>query len=75
MAVADVLCFLVARGSTVLPKSANPERISANAKVADLDKDDVKALDDYSNQLTEDGKLHRYVYPPFGIDFGFPDKS
>lgn len=74
-ATSVLLGYHVARGSTVLPKSTNPERISANAKVADLDKDDVKALDDYSNQLTKDGKLHRYVYPPFGIDFGFPDKS
>jgi glycerol 2-dehydrogenase (NADP+) len=43
--------------------------------VIDLDEEDVKLLKDYSDKLTSEGKLQRFVYPPFGIDFGFPDKS
>lgn len=65
----------VARGSTVLAKSVTPARIKANLQVIDLDAEDQKALRDYSDALTKEGKLQRYVYPPFGIDFGFPDKS
>ena len=41
----------------------------------DLDAADMKLLDDYSAQLTAKGELKRYVYPPFGINFGFPDKQ
>lgn len=65
----------VSRGSTVLAKSVNPARIDENKKLIDLDADDVKLLKDYSDQLTHEGKLRRFVYPPFGVDFGFPDKS
>lgn len=35
----------------------------------------MKVLTGYSDDLTSKGQLHRYVYPAFGIDFGFPDKS
>lgn len=64
----------VARGITVIPKSVNPDRIKANAQLKDLDAEDMKLLNDYSEQLAKDGKLNRYVFPPFGTDFGFPDK-
>lgn len=66
---------LVSRGSTVLAKSVTPERIEENKKLIDLDDEDVKLLNDYSDELTREGKLQRFVYPPFGVDFGFPDKS
>lgn len=52
-----------------------PARIDENKKVIDLGADDVKLLSDYSDRLRREGKLTRFVYPPFGIDFGFPDKS
>lgn len=65
----------VYRGSTVLPKSTNPERIETNAKLIELDAKDQKLLNDYSEGLVKEGKVQRYVYPPFGVDFGFPDKS
>lgn len=65
----------VARGSTVLAKSVTPERIKANLDVVDLDAEDIKLLTDYSNGLEEKKELKRVVYPPFGVDFGFPDKS
>jgi D-galacturonate reductase len=64
----------VSRESVVLAKSVTPERIKANLKTVKLDDEDVKALDDYSDKLTKEGKLQRFVYPPFKIAFGFPDK-
>jgi glycerol 2-dehydrogenase (NADP+) len=59
----------------VLAKSVTPERINENLNLVDLDAEDVKLLNDYSDKLTAEGKLQRFVYPPFGVDFGFPDKS
>ncbi|KAK7432855.1 H/ACA snoRNP pseudouridylase subunit [Neonectria magnoliae] len=70
-----LLSYHVARGSTVLAKSVTPERISANKKIVELDADDIKVLNDYSDDLAKKGELKRYVYPPFGINFGFPDKQ
>jgi glycerol 2-dehydrogenase (NADP+)/D-galacturonate reductase len=67
--------LLVARGSTVLAKSVTPERIKANLEIVELDAEDMKGLDEYSADLQRTGGLRRYVYPPFGIDFGFPDKA
>lgn len=40
-----------------------------------LDESDMKIIDDYSNDLQKSGKLVRYLYPPFGVNFGFPDKQ
>ena len=65
----------VARGSTVLAKSVTPERIEANKQIINLDAGDVNLLQEYSDDLTKKRQLQRFVYPPFGIDFGFPDKS
>jgi D-galacturonate reductase len=65
----------VARGNSVLSKSITPERIKANLQIIKLDDADMKILNDYTAELTKQGKLTRYVYPAFGVDFGFPDKS
>ena len=66
----------VARGSSVLAKSVNPDRIQANLEsLVALDEEEMKILNSYSLQLQKEGKLMRYVYPSFGVDFGFPDKS
>jgi diketogulonate reductase-like aldo/keto reductase len=65
----------VARGNSVLAKSITPERIKANLNIVKLDESDMKILNDYTEKLTKEGKLVRYVYPAFGVDFGFPDKS
>ncbi|KAK7042411.1 reductase-like protein [Favolaschia claudopus] len=70
-----LLSYHISRGSTVLPKSVTPERIKQNMVLIDLDTEDQKLLQDYSDQLTKEGKLQRFVYPPFNVDFGFPDKS
>lgn len=40
----------------------------------DLDWEDIELLDAYSNRLVREGRVERYVYPPFGVKFGFPDK-
>ena len=64
----------MSRESVVLAKSVTPERIKANLETVKLDDEDMKLLNDYSDALTRDGKLQRFVYPPFGVDFGFPDK-
>ncbi|KAI1122585.1 reductase-like protein [Nemania abortiva] len=69
-----LLSYHVARGSTVLAKSVTESRIKANLEIVDLDAEDMKILNDYSDALVRDSKLERYVYPPFGIKFGFPDK-
>jgi diketogulonate reductase-like aldo/keto reductase len=65
----------VARGNSVLSKSITPERIKANLHIVKLDESDMKTLNDYTEKLRKEGKLVRYVYPAFGVDFGFPDKS
>ncbi|PHH91324.1 hypothetical protein CDD83_895 [Cordyceps sp. RAO-2017] len=72
---AVLLSYHVARGSTVLAKSVTPDRIKANLQIVELDAEDMSLLDAYSDELAKKGELKRYVYPPFGIDFGFPDKS
>lgn len=70
-----LLSYHIARGSSVLAKSTNPERIKANMDLVKLDTSDMKILNDYAEGLTKSGKVVRYVYPAFGVDFGFPDKS
>ncbi|KAH8667440.1 NADP-dependent oxidoreductase domain-containing protein [Tricladium varicosporioides] len=70
-----LLSWNIARGSSVLAKSVNPERIKANMEIIKLDDSDMKTLTDYSKELEASGKLTRYVYPAFGVNFGFPDKS
>lgn len=70
-----LLSWHIPRGSTVLAKSVTPSRIESNLKIVKLDDEDVKLLDGYAEELEKTGKVQRFVYPPFGIDFGFPDKS
>lgn len=60
----------------MLAKSVNPERIKTNLEsLVNLDGGDMNVLNSYSSRLHKEGKLVRYVYPSFGVDFGFPDKS
>jgi len=69
-----LLSYHLARGSSVLAKSVTPARIKANMDLVKLDHSDMVILDGYSAKLTKNQKLTRYVYPEFGVDFGFPDK-
>jgi hypothetical protein len=66
----------VARGSSVLAKSVTPARIEANrADLIRLDAEDLATIQKYSDQLKAENKFQRFVFPPFGVNFGFPDKQ
>ncbi|KAG0646994.1 D-galacturonic acid reductase [Hyphodiscus hymeniophilus] len=70
-----LLSYHIARGSSVLAKSVTESRIKANMELIKLDDSDMKTINGYSEDLKKSGKLVRYVYPAFGVDFGFPDRS
>jgi len=59
-----------AYGLVIIPKSITPARIESNMNIAELDKEDVAALDNISKTKG----LKRFVYPPFNVPLGFPDK-
>ncbi|KAH7117079.1 NADP-dependent oxidoreductase domain-containing protein [Dendryphion nanum] len=64
-----LLSYHLARNSSVLAKSVTPSRIDENRNLISLDDSDLEKLVDISkNGVT------RFVYPPFGVDAGFPDK-
>lgn len=65
------ILLIVARGNSVVPKSVTPARIEKNLQIIELDKDDLATLDTVSK---EEG-IKRYIYPAFGVDLKFPDKS
>jgi glycerol 2-dehydrogenase (NADP+) len=63
--------LLVARGSSVLAKSVTLSRIDENRKLIQLDAQDMQALE----AIHKDKGITRYVYPPFGVNCAFPDKT
>ncbi|KAH0846192.1 hypothetical protein AYO21_09204 [Fonsecaea monophora] len=65
-----LLSYHVARGSSVLAKSVTPSRIDENKKIVSLSDGDLASL----AEISKTG-LTRFVYPAFGVDFGFPDKQ
>lgn len=65
----------VARGSAVLAKSVTPSRIEENRNLVALEKEDVDLIAKYSAELAATSGFQRYVFPPFGVNFGFPDKQ
>ncbi|OQE32352.1 hypothetical protein PENSTE_c001G06878 [Penicillium steckii] len=70
-----LLSWHIARGSSVLAKSVTPARIEANRNdLVHLDAEDMATIKKYSDDLTANKKLQRFVFPPFGVNFGFPDK-
>ncbi|KAE8380702.1 NADP-dependent oxidoreductase domain-containing protein [Aspergillus bertholletiae] len=70
-----LLSWHVARGSSVLAKSVTPSRIEDNRKLVQLDESDMATIAKYTDDLAARKAFQRFVYPPFGVDFGFPDKS
>ena len=62
---------LVSKGHVVLAKSVTPSRIDENMKIITLDSSDLEAL----NKIHKSKGTTRYVYPPFGVKLGFPDKE
>ncbi|KAF2689701.1 Aldo/keto reductase [Lentithecium fluviatile CBS 122367] len=64
-----LLSYHLARNSSVLAKSVTPARIDENRKLIVLDAEDMQKLESiHKNGIT------RFVYPPFGVNCGFPDK-
>lgn len=64
-----LLSYHIARGSSVLAKSVTPSRIEENMNIVTLDEKEMASLESISmNGVT------RFVYPDFGVKFGFPDK-
>lgn len=58
-----LVSWAIARGTVVLPKSVNADRIQANLKVIDLDKEDVSSISEIYKVTSK-----RIVYPDWGID-------
>jgi glycerol 2-dehydrogenase (NADP+) len=69
------MCFAVSSGRSVLAKSVKPDRIAENLKLVHLDQPDLDEIAAFIAELKDQNKVTRYVYPAFGVDFGFPDKS
>lgn len=61
----------VSKGHVCLPKSVTPSRIEENMKLIELSSADVEALD----KVHKSKGITRFVYPPFGVNLGFPDKQ
>ncbi|KAI1933873.1 H/ACA snoRNP pseudouridylase subunit [Ophidiomyces ophidiicola] len=70
-----LLSWHAARGSCVLPKSVTPARIEANLRLVQLDDEDMATIVKFTKQSVSRNGYTRYVYPSFGVDFGFPDKA
>lgn len=58
----------------MLAKSVTPTRIEANHKLIQLDSKDMAAIGKYAEESAAKNGVTRFVYPPFGVKFGFPDK-
>ncbi|KAF2862521.1 Aldo/keto reductase [Piedraia hortae CBS 480.64] len=65
------ISYQVNRGLVVLPKSVTPSRIEENLKTVKLDESDMEKL----NGLHKKKGVTRFIYPPFGVNLGFPDKQ
>ena len=63
-----VLSWGAQRGGNVLPKSVTPERIVSNGKLVGLSKEEMKRLDELSQ---EEGKTKRFIKPDWGFDLKF----
>ena len=66
-----LLSYHIARGTVALPKSVTPSRIEENIKTIDLNSSQLSELE----AIHKKNGITRFVYPPFGINFGFPDKQ
>lgn len=66
-----LLSYHLARNSSVLAKSVTPSRIDENRKLISLDSEDMEKLE----AVHKNKGITRYVYPPFGVNCGFPDKT
>ena len=65
-----LLSYHVAEGRSVLAKSVTPSRIVANKLIVELSEGELGLL----GEVSKEG-VKRFVYPDFGVDFGFADKA
>lgn len=59
----------------MLAKSVTPSRIEANRDLIKLDDGDMAAIAKFTEESVAKNGFTRFVYPPWGINFGFPDKQ
>lgn len=59
----------------MLAKSVTPSRIEANRELIELDDEDMATISKFTNESVAKNGFTRFVYPPFGVNFGFPDKQ
>lgn len=70
-----MICSLVSCGRSVLAKSVTPHRIEQNMSLVKLEQTELDAIDAFIQSVADERGFTRYVYPAFGVDFGFPDKQ
>jgi glycerol 2-dehydrogenase (NADP+) len=73
--MADNFSLAVTNGRSVLAKSVTPSRIEENLTIVELEEDDRKELVSLVEGVKRSKGFRRYVYPDFGVDFGFPDRA
>lgn len=66
-----LVSYAVARGISAIPKSVTPSRIEENLKIVELDAQEMAALEG----IHKAKGIHRFLYPAFGVNLGFPDKQ
>lgn len=67
--------IVVSCGRSVLAKSVTPHRIEQNKCLVNLGGTELESINAFIRSVAEKQGFIRYVYPAFGIDFGFPDKQ
>lgn len=58
-----------------MAKSITPNRIAENNNLVILDATDQDEMNSFLESVKAKAAFTRYVYPAFGVDFGFPDKT
>ncbi|CAM1508734.1 Fc.00g055820.m01.CDS01 [Cosmosporella sp. VM-42] len=72
---AILLSWHVSSSRSVLAKSVTPSRIEENKNLIDMTESDLEEISQVVESTKKTGGVTRYVYPPFGVDLKFPDKS
>lgn len=73
--ISPMIRYLVSCGRSVLAKSVTPHRIEQNMCLVRLEETELNAINTFIQSVADKRGFTRYVYPAFGIDFGFPDKQ
>jgi glycerol 2-dehydrogenase (NADP+) len=59
----------VSRSIVAIPKSVNPSRITENAKLVDLDEEDIKEI----GELHKTQGIKRFIVPPWPVNLEFKE--